>query len=151
MQSTGDCLIRSGYAMAGHLVSGVVILICQKLVKRGCHFQLRELQNVIRRAALVAGGGLIEPEHLALRERSVGLLTECEPNGDKSRTPASASAPVAGAASPIVTLDELVRTHIGRTLETTGDRIYGEGGATKLLGVKPTTLQSRMVKLGIRH
>ena len=25
--------------MAGHLVSGVVILICQKLVKRGCHFQ----------------------------------------------------------------------------------------------------------------
>jgi hypothetical protein len=35
---TGDCLTRSGHAMAGHPVSGVVILNCRKLVKRGCHF-----------------------------------------------------------------------------------------------------------------
>ncbi|MFW5686498.1 MAG: helix-turn-helix domain-containing protein, partial [Spirochaetota bacterium] len=47
------------------------------------------------------------------------------------------------------TLDEVVRTHIERALETTGGRVYGEGGAAELLGLKPTTLQSRMAKLGI--
>ena len=39
--------------------------------------------------------------------------------------------------------------HIRRTLEQTEGRVYGAGGAAELLGMKPTTLQSRMRKLGI--
>jgi transcriptional regulator with GAF, ATPase, and Fis domain len=34
-------------------------------------------------------------------------------------------------------------------LEATGGRVYGRGGAADLLGVKPTTLASRLKKLGI--
>jgi len=32
-----------------------------------------------------------------------------------------------------------------------GGRIYGRGGAAERLGLKPTTLQSRMKKLGVRR
>ena len=35
-------------------------------------------------------------------------------------------------------------------LEATGGRVYGRGGAADLLGVKPTTLASRLKKLGNR-
>jgi formate hydrogenlyase transcriptional activator len=33
----------------------------------------------------------------------------------------------------------------------TGWRVRGPGGAAELLGIKPTTLDSRMEKLGIRR
>ena len=39
--------------------------------------------------------------------------------------------------------------HIRAVLEATGWRIRGRGGAAELLGMKPTTLESRMAKLGI--
>ena len=48
------------------------------------------------------------------------------------------------------TLDEAVKIHIGRALKVTGGKIYGKTGAARLLGLKPTTLQSRMKKLGIQ-
>ena len=41
------------------------------------------------------------------------------------------------------------REHILRVLSLTKGRIYGPGGAAQLLGLKPSTLQSRMKKLGI--
>jgi transcriptional regulator with GAF, ATPase, and Fis domain len=34
-------------------------------------------------------------------------------------------------------------------LETTGWRIRGIGGAAELLGLQPTTLETRMIKLGL--
>jgi hypothetical protein len=34
-------------------------------------------------------------------------------------------------------------------LQATRGRIYGPGGAAEILGVKPSTLQSKMKKLGI--
>ena len=39
--------------------------------------------------------------------------------------------------------------HIQSVLDSTGWRIRGRGGAADLLGIKPTTLESRMSKLGI--
>jgi transcriptional regulator with GAF, ATPase, and Fis domain len=47
------------------------------------------------------------------------------------------------------TLDEVQAAHIRDVLATTGGRIYGEGGAAQILGLKPSTLQSRMQKLGV--
>jgi formate hydrogenlyase transcriptional activator len=47
---------------------------------------------------------------------------------------------------------EVERNHIQRVLERTGWRIRGHGGAAETLDLKPTTLESRMRKLGIfRH
>jgi formate hydrogenlyase transcriptional activator len=48
-----------------------------------------------------------------------------------------------------VTLAENERRHVARVLARTGGRIYGEGGAAEILGLPPTTLQSRMKKLGV--
>jgi transcriptional regulator with GAF, ATPase, and Fis domain len=39
--------------------------------------------------------------------------------------------------------------HIRATLESTNWRIRGEGGAADRLGLKPTTLESRIAKLGL--
>ena len=46
-------------------------------------------------------------------------------------------------------LEEIEREHILAVLEGTGWRVSGEGGAARLLGMKPTTLEARMKKLGI--
>jgi transcriptional regulator with GAF, ATPase, and Fis domain len=43
------------------------------------------------------------------------------------------------------------REHILRVLEQSGWRIRGSGGAAERLGVKPTTLESRMKRLGLRR
>jgi formate hydrogenlyase transcriptional activator len=51
-------------------------------------------------------------------------------------------------ASP-VTLEAAEREHIQRTLRETNWVIAGPNGAAARLGMKRTTLQSRMAKLGI--
>ena len=47
------------------------------------------------------------------------------------------------------TLIEIEKRHIRSVLETTRWRIEGPGGAASLLGLKPSTLRSRMLKLAI--
>jgi formate hydrogenlyase transcriptional activator len=49
-----------------------------------------------------------------------------------------------------VTLDEAERRHILKALEKTGGVLAGPNGAAALLGVKRSTLWSRMKKLGIK-
>jgi formate hydrogenlyase transcriptional activator len=48
-----------------------------------------------------------------------------------------------------LTLNEGMREQILRVLQDTGWRIRGAGGAAEILAVKPTTLETRMAKLGI--
>jgi transcriptional regulator with GAF, ATPase, and Fis domain len=47
------------------------------------------------------------------------------------------------------TLKTLEIEHIRSTLESTNWRIRGHGGAAERLGLKPTTLETRMAKLGV--
>jgi formate hydrogenlyase transcriptional activator len=50
------------------------------------------------------------------------------------------------------TFEEVERNHILHVLESVGWRVRGDGGAAQILGLKPTTLESRMQKLKIsRH
>jgi len=50
------------------------------------------------------------------------------------------------------TFEEVERKHLLHILQMVGWRVRGEGGAAQVLGLKPTTLNSRMQKLGIsRH
>jgi transcriptional regulator with GAF, ATPase, and Fis domain len=57
--------------------------------------------------------------------------------------------PAPAAPSMPQTLMHLEVQHIRAMLENTGWRVRGRGGAAELLGLKPTTLESRMAKLGI--
>ena len=86
---------------------------------------IRELENLIERAVILAQGTEIEI-------------------GDQLASPVSTS-PVA----TISSLEELEREHILHALKLTGWRVSGEKGAAKTLGLKRTTLESRMKKLGI--
>ena len=86
---------------------------------------VRELENVIERAVIVSMGSQLE-------------LGEWLPKPGITEMGAR-----------ILMLEELEREHIIKTLELTGWRVSGERGAAKLLGLKPTTLDARMKKLGI--
>jgi formate hydrogenlyase transcriptional activator len=51
----------------------------------------------------------------------------------------------------LVTFQEMAKNYISKVLETTNGRVSGEKGAAKILGMKRTTLESKMKKLGIYH
>ncbi|MCG3121151.1 MAG: Anaerobic nitric oxide reductase transcription regulator NorR [bacterium] len=88
---------------------------------------VRELENVIERAVIVSQG-----KQLKLDD----WLPYANPTADESSH---------------LKLEELERSHIIKILEMTGWRISGQRGAAKILDIKPTTLRSRMEKLGIKR
>jgi formate hydrogenlyase transcriptional activator len=104
---------------------------------------IRELENFIERAVLLSPGKELRVPVSELK--SVALAAAA---GDDS-APASAS-PTSPAVS-ISTLEDAERQHILRALRQTEWRIAGPKGAAAILGMKRTTLQARMRKLGIRR
>jgi formate hydrogenlyase transcriptional activator len=52
-------------------------------------------------------------------------------------------------AIPSTKIDDVQREHIRSVLERVGWRIRGTGGAAEQLGLPPTTLATRMSKLGL--
>jgi PAS domain S-box-containing protein len=102
-------------------------------------------ESMARLAALDWPGNVRELQHAV--ERAVILSRDGELVFDLEE------APVAGAEArtepALMTLDEAQRSHILEVLEAVGWRVSGSGGAAEVLGVKPTTLESRMKRLGI--
>jgi formate hydrogenlyase transcriptional activator len=90
---------------------------------------VRELQNVLERACVLAQGPEVE---------LVGTLQSAPGRG-----------PALAAEAPIPTLVEHERMQIRRALAAVKGRVHGPRGAAALLGVNPSTLRSRMQKLGI--
>jgi transcriptional regulator with GAF, ATPase, and Fis domain len=48
-------------------------------------------------------------------------------------------------------LEDMERSHIVAILDKTGWRLAGQGGAAEVLGLKRTTLQAKIKKLGIKR
>jgi transcriptional regulator with GAF, ATPase, and Fis domain len=94
---------------------------------------VRELRNAIERAMILARGPVL---HVSLGRAPA------------TRPPEPAATPEPGAEP---TLRDAERGHILRALEHSGWRIRGAGGAAERLDVKPTTLEARMARLGIRR
>ncbi len=110
---------------------------------------VRELENLVERAVLLSPGEELRvplPELRALSPAS--LMTSPQAETPRFAAPPS-NAPAASAS--ITTLEEAERQHILRALRQTQWRIAGPRGAANLLGMKRTTLQARMRKLGIRR
>ena len=97
---------------------------------------VRELENVIERAAIVSRNGRLQLDLPGLQSTLVGALQVA---GDEPMSP------VLGEQAR----RERDRANIVVALETCAGKVFGPGGAAELLGVKPTTLASRMRKLGI--
>jgi transcriptional regulator with GAF, ATPase, and Fis domain len=88
---------------------------------------VRELRNVVERAMIVA--------------RAPRLTIDVPQSATREPEATGRS----------IRLKDLEAEHIKSVLESVGWRVRGSGGAAELLGVKPTTLDSRMAKLGIRR
>jgi transcriptional regulator with GAF, ATPase, and Fis domain len=100
---------------------------------------VRELQNVIERAAVISSGGVLQlPEGLELSSSS-----RAEPEVDLG------DGAIDGPSEQELTLEQLERAHIVQILEQTRWRIEGPRGGAAMLGLNPSTLRSRMQKLGI--
>jgi DNA-binding NtrC family response regulator len=83
---------------------------------------IRELRNVVERAMILAAG---------------------------PRLTIPVPVPAAASARRSDRLADVEKDHIRTVLENTGWRIRGTGGAADRLGLKPTTLETRMAKLGL--
>ena len=85
---------------------------------------IRELRNVVERAMIVATTG----------ELAIALPPTTAPAMRRSTR-----------------LIDVEREHVRKVLEMSGWRIRGAGGAADRLGLPPTTLETRMAKLGLRR
>jgi transcriptional regulator with GAF, ATPase, and Fis domain len=85
---------------------------------------IRELRNVVERAMIVATGT---------------TLTIAVPAASAAATRRSAR------------LADVEKEHIRSVLDSAGWRVRGPGGAADRLGLKPTTLETRMAKLGLKR
>jgi len=93
---------------------------------------VRELHNVIERAAILARGTVIEREDLP-------PLTPAAREASRPAGPAGE------------TLEDVERAHIREMLEACAWVIEGTAGAAARLGLQPSTLRSRMARLSIRR
>ena len=109
---------------------------------------IRELENFIERAVLLSPGKELR---VPLRELKTNDVANHDESSGAETGPASSFTSSASRASSISTLEEAERQHILRVLRQTEWRIAGPKGAAVLLGMKRTTLQARMRKLGIRR
>ena len=85
---------------------------------------IRELRNVVERAMIMETG------------RRLTFSVPAAPTATAGRS---------------AKLEDVEREHIRTVLESTGWRIRGVGGAAERLGLKPTSLDSRLARLGLKR
>ena len=95
---------------------------------------VRELDNIIERALILSDGQTLHFDNL---QRDPGSSAQVTQEGRSD--------------SAFMTLDQIAAQHIQRVLNATGGKVHGENGAANILGVNPSTLRSRMNKLGVRY
>ena len=115
--------VARGAQRMGHAPVVIPDPVRRKLQRHSWPGNVRELANVIERALVLGGGGPL---------RVPFPLTTLPSPQAQAESLASAT-----------------RRSIERALEACEQRIYGPRGAAARLGLKPTTLQSKMLKLGI--
>ena len=109
---------------------------------------VREMQNVIERAVILSQRG-------PLRIDRVLGTSEAVARGTPSRLPVNLVEPQSQSnGNRVLSTAELIRRerdNIVAALEQTGWKVSGRGGAAEILGVKPTTLASRLKRFGIER
>lgn len=99
----------------------------EKLINYSWPGNIRELENLIERAVILSTSRKLNIDQLIPK-------TEKKHNNEK-----------------VLTLEEMEREYILKILEMTSWKISGNNGAATLLGLKRTTLNYRMNKLGISY
>jgi transcriptional regulator with GAF, ATPase, and Fis domain len=115
---------------AGKKITGIADDALDLLLHYHWPGNIRELEHLIERSVLLAKGSTIEnilPPSLEARKNIPG---------DEYR---------------LKTIDENERDHIIAVLKICNGRVWGRGAAAEILNINPSTLKSRMRKLGIKR
>jgi len=107
----------------GRQIEGVHASTMQEFQRYAWPGNIRELRNVIERNLILNTGPIFRAEVQELEHRAI-----------RGRR-----------------LDEVETEHVRAVLQSTRWRVRGKGGAAEIIGLKPTTLEARMKKLGIRR
>jgi PAS domain S-box-containing protein len=118
--------VRTYAKKCGKTITSVSPRAMQSFQAHSWPGNIRELANVIERAVIHTQGSVLQ------------VVDRFE------------ETPVELPSSP-KTLEDIEREYIIRTLENTGWRIEGPYGAAKILGLNPSTLRTRMIKLQIQR
>jgi two-component system response regulator HydG len=110
------------------LVSGLSDEAMKVMLDYSWPGNIRELENVMERSALLATGHIITSVPISVRDNKGAFRPRTE----------------------LKTMTENERDHIITALEMCDWQIYGKGGAAEALDMKGSTLYSRMNKLGIQ-
>ncbi len=141
----------------GRQMGGINDDVMQRLRAYPWPGNIRELQNVIERAVILSPGNtLVLAEELrapaAMPNSSRREEAHAEIRNPKSEIRNEESLVTSAATNhESGSLEDVERRHIEAILTQTSWMIEGERGAAKILNLNPSTLRSRMQKLGIKR
>jgi transcriptional regulator with GAF, ATPase, and Fis domain len=118
--------VQAFSAAKGKAVDQIPTAVIDRLVAYSWPGNVRELQNVIERAVITASGSTLK-----LVDPLAGGSSNARAEGGQ-------------------TLEEVERQHILQVLARCKGQVAGRGGAAEILGLHPSTLRSRMKKLGVK-
>jgi len=94
---------------------------------------VREMENLVERALIVNPNAPLNFKEVGLPARPKETASPCKDEGD------------------LPPFDEVVSGYIKRVIEATNGKIHGPGGAAEVMAINPSTLRSKMSKLGIHY
>jgi formate hydrogenlyase transcriptional activator len=124
----------------GRGIDGVTRETMDRLMTYQWPGNIRELQNIVERAVVMAAGPLISLD--------ADILPT---SASRAATPATPRAVAVEPAPANMSRDEAERRHIEAVLARTDGVIEGPSGAATILSLHPNTLRSRMKKLGVQR
>ena len=116
--------VRQNEMKLGNRIDRIPRKHMETLKRYGWPGNARELRNIVEHAMIISRGGILEVH---------------PPDNPPQAVPSTGS------------LEDVDRRHILSVLARTGWRVTGKNGAAEILGLKRTTLQAKMKKLGIRR
>lgn len=115
---------------AGKKISSLSEQVLLRMMSYNWPGNIRELEHLVERSVLLAKGSVIEEILLPTVESSAGIP--------------------AGEQAALKTIEENERDYILSVLRKCHGRIWGPGAAAEILNINPSTLKSKMKKLGIK-
>jgi formate hydrogenlyase transcriptional activator len=135
-------------AKIGRKITRVPRETMQRLVAYSWPGNVRELENVIERAVILSPGPDLQVAAEVLLEPAPAIAPAAVTLPPVA-APATAQPPAPAPVS--VWLEDVERSHIVAVLKQTKWRIEGPRGAASVLNMHPSTLRSRLKKLGIQR